>query len=166
LLLAFCDFTVTAQSPTDEEVKAIYIYNLINFVEWPASTFKSSSDPFIIGVSGGDSYLNILRELVKGESYRNRPIEVRKVDPDDVINKCHILYIEKRCPITDRFISLTKDKSILTVGDHDDFLKSGGMVRFFLDESKVKIEINKELAQQRNLVISAKLLRLAKLYME
>jgi hypothetical protein len=155
---------VLAQSPTEEELKSLYIYNFINFVEWPSTAFQSETAPFVIGVAGEGNYLHILKELVKGETYKGRRIEVRRIDGHAKARECHIIFIERRATIIDQLISGARGESILTISDADNFLQSGGMTRFFLEESKVKIEMNHTLAQERQLLVSAKLLRLAKLY--
>jgi hypothetical protein len=164
LLLLVSASIANAQTPTEEDVKAVYVYNFVNFVEWPTSSFKSSSDPFVIGIAGPDNYANILQELVKGETYKGMMIEVRKIGSDTEVSESHILYIDKNSSMIDRLISKAASKAILTISDNDHFMHSGGIVRFFIEESKVKVEINQALAQERSLPISAKLLRLAKLY--
>jgi hypothetical protein len=55
-----------------------------------------------------------------------------------------------------------KTAPVLTIGEADDFLGSGGIIRFCLEGNKVRFEINREAAESAKLRISAKLLLLAR----
>jgi hypothetical protein len=81
------------------------------------------------------------------------------------IKTCHILYIN--LPETNKLeqvIENLKGRNILTVSDAPDFLKHGGMIRFFTKNNKIQLEINLEPSKEANLVISSKLLRLAEIF--
>jgi hypothetical protein len=51
---------------------------------------------------------------------------------------------------------------VLTVGDSPHFAAAGGMIYLFVDESKVRFDINLAAAKQSQITISAALLRLAR----
>jgi len=153
-----------AQTPNEFDVKAVYIYNFVNFVEWPGISFNGAHDPFVIGVAGKNVFSNTLNEVVRNETYKGRPIEVRTLDNTDEALSCHIVFIEESCVFLDQILDSTKGKPVLTIGDRPDFLKKGGMIRFFLEDKKVKIEVNQTEATRDQLYISAKLLRLARIY--
>ena len=51
----------------------------------------------------------------------------------------------------------------LTVGESDDFIATGGMIKFILDQGKVRFEINRLAAERVKLRISSRLLQLARL---
>lgn len=153
-----------AQTPTEQEVKAVYVYNFVNFVEWPENAFENSASSFVIGIAGSETYSKLIEELVKGETYKGRSIQVRNIADQEGAKSCHVLFIDHTSQIVSQLISATKGKPVLTVSEMDDFLVDGGMIRFFLDQSKVRIEINQKLASDHNLQISAKLLRLSKIY--
>jgi hypothetical protein len=53
------------------------------------------------------------------------------------------------------------NRSILTVSDADEFARSGGMIRFRLENNKIRLQINLRAAKAANLAISSKLLRVA-----
>jgi hypothetical protein len=50
---------------------------------------------------------------------------------------------------------------ILTVGETSDFLSDGGMIRFHLEEDKIRFDINLAAAESARLKISSRLLLLA-----
>ncbi len=51
--------------------------------------------------------------------------------------------------------------SVLTVGESEGFIASGGVIEFRVEESKVRMEISEAAAKRAGLHISAKLLSLA-----
>ena len=78
------------------------------------------------------------------------------------MKKCHLLFIcsSEKDNLTD-IIDIIKNKNILTVGETKDFLKTGGIINFLLDDNKVRFEINLSAAKKSNLIIRSQLLRLA-----
>jgi hypothetical protein len=51
---------------------------------------------------------------------------------------------------------------VLTVGESDDFLDKGGVIRLLIEDKKVRFEVNMDAAQQAHLTISSQLLKLAR----
>ena len=164
MILLFVGASVCAQNPTEFQLKAVFIYNFVNFVEWPAATFDHPTDPFVIGVAGRNVFGSSLNEAIAGETYRGRPIEVRYIETADQARDCHIVYIEKTCGIFDQVLASTTEKAILTIADTDDFMQKGGVIRFYLERNQLRMEINQQAANDHGLLISGKLLRLASVY--
>jgi hypothetical protein len=50
---------------------------------------------------------------------------------------------------------------VLTVGDMPGFCENGGMIRLGLEDSRIRIEINPDVAEKAGLQLSSKLLSLA-----
>ena len=57
-----------ATPSAEYQVKAAFLYNFAQFVEWPARAFPAPDSPLIIGVLGENPFGTYLEEdLVKGE---------------------------------------------------------------------------------------------------
>lgn len=156
-----------AQSQPDRhyQVKAAFLFNFTQFVEWPVTTFQHAEEPLVIAVIGQDPFGTYLDEVVAGESMQGHPMVVRRLNPEDEIEDCHILYInlpdrEK----TEEVLEKVKGRSILTVSDMPDFLKSGGMIRFVTVNNKIQFQINPAASIAADLTISSKLLNLAEIF--
>ena len=67
-----------APAPTEEQVKAVFVFNFSHFVEWPAQSFASPESPFVIGVLGSDSFGDRLEETVHGEKIGEHPLAVHR----------------------------------------------------------------------------------------
>jgi len=153
-----------AQSVSEYQMKAAYVYNLAKFVEWPAQAFKASNDPLTICVLGQSPILVTLNEAVNGESIDERKLLVRQVSDVQQASNCHILFIASsdRKYFQDILRNL-KTPGVLTVGESEGFAEEGGVVDFRLEGKKVRIEINLNAAGQQKLRISPKLLSLAQI---
>ena len=65
-------------APSEYQVKAVFVFNFSQFVEWPQETFDAQGKPFVIGVLGTDPFGQRLDEAVKGETVNERPLVVRR----------------------------------------------------------------------------------------
>jgi hypothetical protein len=146
------------------DLKAVFLFNFAQFVEWPPEAFPDQSAPFVIGIIGDDPFGASLDKVVANETVRGRPIVVRRYDDVSEISSCHILFIsESETPRLNRIFEFTAGKSILTVGNTGAFSARGGMVRFVVVQNKLKIRINPSAAKACKLSISSKLLRQAEI---
>ena len=70
----------TAQTAPSREyqIKAVFLFNFLQFVDWPAASFPDDATPLRIGVLGDDPFGPALEEAVRGESIRNRGLVVRR----------------------------------------------------------------------------------------
>lgn len=148
-----------AQITPAYQVKAAFIYNFTQFVEWPPNAYSGRTAPFVIGILGENPFGPYLEELVKDERAGARQIVIKKYRDVDDVKSCHILYIN--VPNAAEVVRTLRNRSILTVSDADDFAKDGGMVRFFTQNNKIRLQVNPAAARAANLEISSKLLRVA-----
>ena len=145
-------------------VKAGFLFNFLQFVEWPERAFSAAQAPIVIGVLGEDPFDGYLDELVQGEKVGERPIVVRRFRRGEDIAECHILFISgSEAGQFANIMPALAGRSILTVGDGDGFVRAGGMVRFAIENGKIRLRINPDAAKASGLAISSKLLRLATL---
>ena len=155
-----------AEAPLAEEypVKAAFLFNFAKFVEWPAGAFKGPEDPIAICVLGQDPFGSALEDVVRNKTVANRAFVVRDVANAQQAGKCHIVFVSaserKRCR---SFLGELKGRSILTVGEAEDFIENGGIINFKLKDARVRIEIDADAAERAKLRISSKLLSLAEI---
>jgi len=146
------------------QVKAAFLFNFAKFVEWPPDAFKSPADPFLICVLGENPFGGALEDVVRNKTWGNRALAVREVSNSQQAAACQIVFIgsleRKRAR---PFLNELKGRSILTVGENDDFIANGGIVNFKLKDARVRIEIDAACAERARLRISSKLLSLAEI---
>lgn len=141
------------------EVKAVFLFNFSQFVDWPESAFETPGSPFVIGVLGEDPFGAILDEVVRGETVHGRPMVVRRYRSTKEIEDCHILFIARsERQALGEILADLQNRSILTVGDLDDFAARGGMITLVERTQRIRLQINLAAARRVNLAISSKLL--------
>lgn len=148
-------------SPQEYEIRAVFLFNFTQFVEWPSVAFPKTNSPLIIGVLGQDPFGHLLEETVLGEVINGHPLVVQRFNKVEEISTCHILYVNLKSDELKNVFEHLKNRNVLTVGDNNTFARQGGMIRFFTEEKKTRIRINLESAKEADLIISSKLLRLA-----
>lgn len=161
-LLCLVPFRASSQPAISDEnrVKAVFLFNFAQFVEWPARAFSAKDAPLVIAILGDDPFGAYLDELVRGEKIGARPLMVRRYKRAEEITDCHILFIcRSEMTALARVLARLKGKSFLTVSDVDSFTRQGGMVRLVTEGGKVRLRINVEAAKACDLTISSKILR-------
>ena len=161
IFLLVCTGTRGAQSATEYQVKAAYLFNFLKFVEWPDEPGADPHGKWVIGFVGDTPISDELGRLVEGKNVLGRDLQVRKLQAADNLRGCNILFIseseKKRLPA---ILAALHGSSVLTVGDMDNFIGSGGMVAFVVEDSRVKVAIDVGATGRAKLKVSSKLLAL------
>ncbi|MGB7764954.1 MAG: YfiR family protein, partial [Candidatus Acidiferrales bacterium] len=153
-----------AQSKADEyRLKAAFLFHFAQLVDWPPGAFASDSDPVTLCTVGEDPFHGDLDAAVEGKSIGARPLRVRHFKQPQDIRGCQLLFVGNRdsANVSALFAAL-KDSPVLTVGEADDFVKQGGMIGFFIENDKIRFDINLQSAEHAKLRISSRLLLLAR----
>jgi hypothetical protein len=150
----------SAPEVSEVELKAAFLFHFTQFVSWSGKDFPSPGAPFVIGIFGADPIDAALRPMVRGERVDGHPLEVRYVTRPDEAAGCNMLYVPDGSEEAFRS-ARTGTEPVLTVGESDRFLATGGMIEFFSDHRHVRLRINLEAARASSLQISSKLLRVA-----
>lgn len=154
-------FAEAAPRISDEyRVKAAFLFNFAQFVEWPASAFPNGDSPFVIGILGEDPFGSYLDDLVRGETVGHRPLLIRRCHDLREASGCHILFVSRsETASLGGVLEELKHRAILTISDVDAFNRYGGMVRFVMENGKIRLRINLDSAKAAHLTISSKILR-------
>ena len=144
-------------------IKAAFVYKFAKFVEWPSGVATNEDASIVICVWGADALGGALSSL-NGKFVRNRPIAVRYLLAGRMVIGCHILFVGPNGSIRHlRKNRILNPRNLLTVGESPDFASEGGVVRLFIENNRVRFEINVDAAAAANLKISSKLLGLARI---
>jgi YfiR/HmsC-like len=157
-------------APLEYEVKAAFLFRFAQFVEWPADTFKESSEPFTYCTIGDDPFHGALERTLTGKTIGQRQLRVEHLSGTSAgsstvkIAECQVLFVGE--PADRKHVAETLASAgslpILTVGERDQFAANGGAIGFCTEDNKIRFEVNLDAAEKAGLKISAKLLALAK----
>jgi hypothetical protein len=164
LLVFLCVGTWVHSVPAEEATvltrfKAVFIYNFIDYVQWPEG---EKAEVFRINILGSSPLEEPLRKIAEKRSVGGRKLEVRVYERVADLETCQILFIP-----SERSEELTEIKehlihqSVLTVSDSPGMASRGVAINFALVKGKLKFEINPKTLRMAGLRASAQLLKLA-----
>lgn len=154
------------QVPLEYQVKAAFLYQFLSFVEWPAAALAGTRDTMVVGVVGETPMAAALEPLA-GKPVRGRSLVVRPLRDLKSPGVLHVLFAgaSARNRVASA-LQAVKGTSVLTIGETEGFARLGGMINFVIVDGKVRFEINPRAAEEAQLRISSKLLRLARIVEE
>lgn len=144
---------------TEQQVKAAYLQKIGSYTEWPTNRFTGPDAPVIVGVIGRPDVAAELEEIArkKESAIHGRKLVVRRLGANEVLSQCHILFIGREHEYAPLLAKL-KNTSVLTVGEHADFARNGGIANFVERDGRVRFEVNQAVANAAGLQISSVLL--------
>jgi hypothetical protein len=153
-----------AAPPSEYQVKAVFLFNFAQFVEWPARAFADPQAPFVIGVLGKDPFGPDLDAVVHGETIGSHPLLIERYRNIGELHNCNILFIGRtETGALPHILEVLKGRSILTVTDAEDGDPRGVMIQLLTRSNRIRLRIDVGAARAGNLVISSKLLRPAEI---
>jgi len=153
-----------ADPPPDmNQAKANMLWNIAKFVEWPELP-TDRSQPLVFTILGEDDLAADLAGLLSSRTVNGRPVFVRFARRPQDARGSQILYLAASESSQIALVLAAVDTSaVLTVSDAPGFATHGGMVGFATDGTRVRFEVNRNVAERSGLKLSAKLLSLAHL---
>lgn len=163
--LLVCPVLCAWASVPDREyqVKAAFLFNFTQYVQWPQSSFPAPDAPLVMGVLGPDPFSDYLDDVVRGEKASTHPIIVKRFQKLEDVKECHILYVGVGNLKPQTITKALNDRGILTVGDTPGFSEHGGMIGFVTRQGKIRFQVNLGMVQAAELAVSSKMLRLAEI---
>jgi YfiR/HmsC-like len=159
LLLAFPAHA--ADRSLEYAVKATFLYKFAFFVEWPQGTFEHESSPFHVCVVGADPFDGRIQEAVAGQSVGKHPIVLRQLAKADPQSQCHVMFVSGSGSAVAEALKAVRGTPTLTVTDSA-LGATEGIMHFVIADGRVSFDIDNAAAAENRLVISSKLLALAR----
>lgn len=147
----------------EAEVKAAFVLNFAKFIDWPESQ-RPTDQPFNFCFIGSDRYKKEIRKQIDGKTVKGLDSKASFLGYDDALEYCHLVFMRGLEPSQLAYIMESLEGlHVLAVGESEQFMRAGGAIRFFASQGKIRFEINPDAAKNHNLVISSKLLNLARI---
>ncbi|HZX92742.1 MAG TPA: YfiR family protein [Rudaea sp.] len=177
-LLLLCALApASAQVPMREpEVEAAYLVNFLRYTQWPEQSFADALAPFVLTLICSEDDASSVRAVVQAAGLVNgRPIEVhvmpvrrgRATAPDvhdlEILLSSHVVFFHKSAgSALEQELRGLSGQPVLTVGDVPGFTSRGGMLELISSGGRVVFEANTAAIHEAGLVVSAKVLKLAR----
>jgi len=143
---------------SEQRLKAAFLNQFAQFVEWPPMPGASDLQ---LCVLEPNPFGAELEELARGETVGSRPVVVRRLDPVDPPDSCHVLFVSAQTTRGPEVLKAIATRPILTVGEGPRFLDDGGIIALRVVDRRVRFDIDTANAQRAGLRISSQLLSLA-----
>lgn len=144
----------------EQRVRAAFLINFAKFVSWPDSRFASSDSPLLLCVPKAHAVTAALQAAADGKAIAGRPLRVQQVVAGGDWQPCHLAYLGPS-PEPELLLALATG-STLTVHEAGRALP-GGMIRLYLDQQRMRFEVNTAATTGTPLQLSAKLMSMATL---
>ena len=148
-------------------LKAAYLFNFTQFIEWPSSSFASAHAPIVVAVLGEDPFGADLEQALRGKTVGGRSFQIRRSRRVEDLVGGQVVYVcaseARRVP---EILTRLQNTSALTVSDVDRFAERGGVISLYMDGNKVRFKVNLDAANRAGLKFSAQLLKLGKVIRE
>lgn len=150
-----------ARAAEEYEVKAAFLLNFTKFIVWPPDAFADPHSPLAICVLGDDPFGNALDEMIKGEAVNGHALTVQRIRHIPEPKACQVLYFETSQREAEKVLA-DVSPGILTVGEGDKFLRDGGVIAFIVQDRRVRFDINQGAAARARLMLSSRLMMVAR----
>ncbi len=153
-----------AETPSQEQqVKALAIWRLAQFVEWPARAFEAADAPQVLTILGDAGPLAAAIELIEGKPVGGRALVIRHAEGIEELGTCHVLVVGSLEGVElPEILKALERSSILTIGEAKEFSEMGGMIELVATTNKLRFDINRGAVERAGLRISAEVLQLAR----
>jgi YfiR/HmsC-like len=160
VVFAASSFAVPAQQENEEYgVKAAFIYQFTNYIEWDSLI---PGDEFVIGIIGNSPVKGQLAEIAKTKTVKGKRIAVRQFSKPEEIIPCQILFISRKATFAlDDILAKVGGRGTLTVAEKEGYAKKGADINFIEVDEKLKFEANPKGINAAGLKASSQLLKLA-----
>ncbi len=163
MCLLGCSHGLHAQEKIGEnDLKAAYVLNFIQFVEWPQGDGNAGTD-WIICVS---PFSPLKRSLMAWEgkpARKNNPIRIRLWEANE-LDDCRVLVLNGAD--TDRALralrALPEKKAVLTIADDSVSVPPDIMIALYRQDDRIVFDINADAIGKAGLTVSSRLMRLSR----
>lgn len=131
-------------------VKANFLLKFVPFVRWPGGALPQGA-PFVLCIAGTDPFGGTLQSLAQGRSVDDHPLVVRVGT-----NGCNMIFVRAAPKAADDLLAGTESQPVLTVAD--DGSGDRGIIRFRLQNGRVRFEVDTARAARAQLEIDSRLL--------
>jgi hypothetical protein len=162
VMLLWVSYAASAAPIQEYELKTAFLYNFVLFTQWQNETAADSSPYLTVCTIGQDPFGPVLEQL-QGRKIREKRLLLKREISLDQVRDCHLLYISANEPENlARIREQLQDASVLTVSDLNPASTERTIINMSIDNKRLVFDIDMMAAKQARLVMSSKLLRLAR----
>jgi hypothetical protein len=153
-----------AQAPMAEsQVKAMFVYNFLKFVEWPKAAAASARAPFVVFIIGDGETAAATQRFLESRAVGDRPVFARRATWDESLAGVRAAFVVERDPKKlQHVLAAAAAAGVLTIGEGESFTTRGGIIALLVEDRKVRFDVDTTAAKSAGLRVSSKLLALTR----
>lgn len=145
------------------QIKAQFVYNFANYVEWPETAFASPQSSMKICLYGQVDFSRYLTAF-EGVIIGARPLAILvSSNVEDIKEGCHILFVgdQQRLELPTLWQNINY-VYVLSVSEREGFSDNGGIINILRTKDRVQFDVNISNALNNGLFLDSDLLSLAR----
>jgi hypothetical protein len=147
----------------ESQIKAMFVYNFLKFVEWPADTTLGARDPFVVVIIGEGATADATEHYLETRAIGDRPLSVRRIRWDQSLARVRAAFVlEQDSKRLHHVLDAAAAAGVLTIGEGDGFTTSGGVIGLLVEDRKLRFDVDTSAAQLAGLRVSSKILALSR----
>jgi len=153
--------TTTQENEVDYKIHAKFIYHFTKYVHWPTYAAK---EILTLGILGNDVIYNELQTITTGKKVGMLGFKIEKLSPESNFGNYNLLFVSKsQMKNFDKVLAAISGKPILIINEKQGFARRGGDINFFIENDKLRFEINEKNISGKGMSIATDLLVLGTL---
>ncbi|MFT4537719.1 MAG: hypothetical protein ACI841_004171 [Planctomycetota bacterium] len=152
------------EAAREYEIKGAFLLSMIKFTKWPKNALGSSKGPIKVLIIGNNPFEKTLEDFLKTKDAHGRKFSVSYAKSVPTKLDAHVVFIKDVDDASrNKLIKQCHQGSILLVGDRAGLAKTGVCIGFYLDNRRVRFEVNVDALKQSQLSASSELLKVARI---
>ena len=151
-----------AQAPSPHAVKAAFVFNVLNFVEWPAASLPGGGAPLRVAVLASKAQPEFASAL-QGKVVRGHPLTVETFDSIERIDSPHVVIVTTDLlPQLRPMLKQVAGRPVLTIAEQNPVDPIEAVMAIGVVQARLAFGVNLDVADAIGLQMSPNLLKLAK----
>jgi hypothetical protein len=153
------------QEASEYEVKALFLTQFIKYTTWPREAFANDEAPFVVLVVGEDPFGEHLEKAFAGKKGAGgRSIRIARAKDLEELPRAHLVFLSRsHAGQIGALLEGPVGRSALIVGDSESLAERGAHVNLFLDNKRMRFEVNVEASKRSGLALNPEMLKLARI---
>ena len=148
----------------EDQLKAAYIWNFLDFIKWPSSESGIPSSEIRICIDGSNDFIEHFRQLVGNRRVGKLQHTVEVLNLKEA-RSCELIYVREANKTTALKLVGAKslDEDTVIVADISSIYFPGAAITFYQENNKLRFEVDMERINILNADFSSELLKLARI---